>query len=78
MVGSRSPDSGTDVMFSAEERREVLGRLGGEGRPHRVEEAGTLAGGFLLLVTGAPRPTARQCWKKRDKAVDAYAVVRSI
>ena len=29
VLGGMRPDSGTGVMISAEERREVLGRLGG-------------------------------------------------
>ena len=34
VAGSVRPDSGTVVLLSFEERREVLGRLGEGGRPH--------------------------------------------
>ena len=42
VTGGARPDSGTGVLLYAEERREVLGRIGGggEGQPRQGEAAG--------------------------------------
>ena len=40
VAGSVRTDSGTGVLLSDEEMREVMGRLGGWGRPRRGEAAG--------------------------------------
>ena len=45
MAGIVIPDSETGVLLSAEERREVMGRLGGEGTASLRRSGGNAGGG---------------------------------
>ena len=72
-------NSGIDVLLSAKERREVLGRIGGVGGGlPRISGGNAGRGGVMMPATGASRPAARQCWKERKKAADAQVEVRSV
>ena len=60
VAGKVRPDFWMGLLLSSEERREVLGRLEGEGGVSPRRSGGNAGrGGVLLPATGAPWPAAR-------------------
>ena len=71
VAGGMSPDYGTGILISAE-KRDVLGRIGGEGQPRQEGAVETSTGGVLLTATGAPRPGGGE--GEGSKGVDRWIV----
>ena len=69
------PDSGTGVLLSTKERREVLGRLGGGGLVEENRQK-RRQGGFLLPVTGALRMGGGE--GEGREGVDRWIVVTGV